>query len=416
MRAARGRRAPWRRRVVFAWPLALVALAWLLAPLRARAEYPGLPCTAGKATFLEHVSYTGLFIPAALVLVLITAGVRRALSGGRRGWAVLLGALGAGIAGAYLAFAGLYAQPIAERTVTCPPAAESFQPLRCWATKDLDTFQMNGHAVSPRDLAEVEALGRALAAQKRDVFLYEAFLLDTTDPAVADYSNGRLFVLQRPELSVFGSQCLPERLAKAQEVQQHRVGFYRFSARQSPAVDAFFLQHNTPEGPQYEVIDFRHGDLQLPYVRPDDLRPAESAYLDRVAAGLATLNDDLDRELRSAAPPAALVQMRQDFERIARELADGTPDRLIRYRDSRLKRFLENYDLILVAEESAAQGQNPRQIHASSYEQHRRFYFQEPHVTRLIGYLYLQEPGESFSDDELSTVNWAVFDVRSAGR
>jgi len=30
-------------------------------------------------------------------------------------------------------------------------------------------------------------------------------------------------------------------------------------------------------------------------------------------------------------------------------------------------------------------------------------------VTRLIGYLFLQIPNVPFTDDQLSTVNWAVF-------
>jgi hypothetical protein len=79
------------------------------------------------------------------------------------------------------------------------------------------------------------------------------------------------------------------------------------------------------------------------------------------------------------------------------------------YRDTRLKRFLQNYDLILAAEQSAAQGQSSQSIHASAYQDHRRYYYQEPRITRLIGYLYLQEPGVPFTDDQLSVVNWAVF-------
>ena len=40
---------------------------------------------------------------------------------------------------------------------------------------------------------------------------------------------------------------------------------------------------------------------------------------------------------------------------------------------------------------------------------YRQHYYQEAQVARLIGYLYLQEPGQAFTDDQLSTVNWAVF-------
>src|SRR5437588_106847 len=109
-------------------------------------------------------------------------------------------------------------------------------------------------------------------------------------------------------------------------------------------------------------------------------------------------------------PTCALAQMRQDFDRVAADLLGGTPPkRLTLYRDTRVKGFLANFDLILSAEESAAQGQNAQTIHSSAYEDHRRYYYQEARVTRLIGYLYLQVPNQPFSDDQLSTVNWAVF-------
>ena len=58
---------------------------------------------------------------------------------------------------------------------------------------------------------------------------------------------------------------------------------------------------------------------------------------------------------------------------------------------------------------TVAAGQNAQTIHSSAYEDHRRYYYQEARVTRLIGYLYLQVPNQPFSDDQLSTVNWAVF-------
>ena len=139
-----------------------------------------------------------------------------------------------------------------------------------------------------------------------------------------------------------------------------------------------------------------------------DLQPVESAYLDRVSTDLATLNQDLDRETQTPTPSGSLGTMRRDYERVKVDLSSAPP-RLAGYHDQRLARFLENYELILTAEESAAQGQSAVKIHSSAYEQHRRFYYQEARVTRLIGYLYLQQPGQEFSDDELSTVNWAVF-------
>jgi hypothetical protein len=124
---------------------------------------------------------------------------------------------------------------------------------------------------------------------------------------------------------------------------------------------------------------------------------------------MTTLNQDLDRETQSPSPPGALATMRQDFQRITADLASATPPRLVLYRDSRVQRFLQNYDLILTAEESAAQGQSAQAIHSTAYQDHRRYYYQEARVARLIGYLYLQQPGQDFTDDVLSTVNWAVF-------
>src|SRR5205823_5403794 len=151
--------------------------------------------------------------------------------------------------------------------------------------------------------------------------------LDTTDPTAASYSNARLFVLTHSNLTDFADLCLSEHQATLASVQSHRIGFYRYSAQQSPPVNAFFLQDRSTSGETgYEVVDFLH-----------------------------------------------------------------------------------NYDLILTAEESAAQGQSSQSIHSSAYEDHRRYYYQEPRVARLIGYLYIQAPNVPFTDDELSTVNWAVF-------
>jgi hypothetical protein len=269
---------------------------------------------------------------------------------------------------------------------------------------------MNAYGRRPLDLAGIQSMAKALADAKQDATLYEAFVLDTTDSSVANYSNARLFILQRPGLTDFADLCLAEHQAKLREVQSHRVGFYRYSARQSPPVDAFFLQDTASGGELgYEVIDFRHGGVTLPYVRPGDLQPAESDYLDRVTQSMATLNQDLDRETQSAPPPGALVTMREDFQRITTDLASATPPRLVLFRNTRVQRFLQNYDLILAAEESAAQGQSGQAIHSTAYEDHRRYYYQEARVARLIAYLYLQQPGKDFTDDELSTVNWAVF-------
>jgi len=365
-----------------------------------------MPCTSGVSTAFMWASYTVLFIPLAALLLALVRWIRRALARGRRLAAGILALLGAALAILYLLFGGLTV-PTQEQALPCPTLGSPLQALHCWRSGS--TIEVNAVGRRPSNLGALETMASALASHKQDAVLYEAFVYDTRDPAIVDYSNGRLFLLQRPDLTAFGDLCLAERKARASQVSSHRVAFYRYSVQQTPPVDAFFLQDSPGNQPGYEVIDFRHLGEALPYVRPNDLQPAESSYLDRVTAGLATLNADLDAEQQTRAPAGALSRMRLDFERIAGTLAGATPPRLVPYRDSRLKRFLENYDLILVAEESAARGQSGQAIHTTAYEQHREFYFQEPRVTRLIGYLYLQLPGRSFSDDELSTVNWAIF-------
>jgi hypothetical protein len=404
-----GRRWRWAQWI---WPLGLLLIAWLITPLRSGAAYPGMPCTAQADTVFGLASYTILFIPTAAILLLLSrrlipAAARRGL----RAWVAGLSVFGLGVAIVFLAFAGVSAdrRPFraSEQAINCPTLGGGLQALHCWRSGS--TIEMNVSGQRPLDVAGVQAMAKTLAASKQDAALYEAFVLDTTDASVANYSNARLFILQDPGLTDFADLCLGERQAKLREVQTHRVGFYRYSAQQSPPVDAFFLQDTASGGEVgYEVIDFLHG-ITLPYVRPSDLQPSESAYLDRVTRSMATLNQDLDREAQSPSPPGALATMRQDFQRITADLASATPARLVLYRDSRVQRFLQNYDLILTAEESAAQGHSAQAIHSSAYQDHRRYYYQEARVARLIGYLYLQQPGQDFTDDVLSTVNWAVF-------
>jgi hypothetical protein len=405
-----GRRWPWAQWI---WPLGLLLIAWLITPLRAAATYPGMPCTAQADTVFGLASYTILFIPTAAILLvlsrrLIPAAARRGL----RAWAAGLSVIALGVAIVFLAFAGVSAdrRPLraSEQAITCPSLGGGLRALHCWRSGS--TIEMNAHGQRPLDVAGVQTMATALAATKQDAVLYEAFILDTADAGVANYSNARLFILQRPGLTDFADLCLGEHQAKLREVQAHRVGFYRYSARQAPPVDAFFLQDTASGGELgYEVIDFLHGQVTVPYVRPSDLQPSESDYLDRVTRSMATLNQDLDRETQTPSPPGALTAMRQDFQRITADLASATPPRLVLYRDTRVQRFLQNYDLILTAEESAAQGNSGQAIHSTAYQDHRRYYYQEARVARLIGYLYLQQPGQDFSDDELATVNWAVF-------
>lgn len=395
-----------RRWLRWLWPLPLLLIAWLVAPLRAGSLYPGMPCTAQADTAFRLLSSTVIFIPVAALLLLLARWVRRARARGLRVWTIGLAVAALGISVAFLLFGGVSVND-GEQAINCPAAGDGFQPIHCWRSGS--TLEMNAYGRRPLDLNSVDRLALSLAATKQDATLYEAILLDTTDPTVAAYSNARLFILQRPDLTGWRDRCLAEHRAKQQEVQSHRIGFYRFSAQQSPPVNAFFLQDPARNGEYgYEVIDLLHGGRSLAYVAPADLQPAESAYLDRVSTDLATLNQDLDRETQTPTPVGSLATMRRDYERVKLDLG-GAPPRLAGYRDQRLARFLENYELILTAEESAAQGQSAVKIHSSAYEQHRRFYYQEPRVTRLIGYLYLQQPGQEFSDDELSTVNWAVF-------
>jgi len=398
--------------VTWLWPLALLLLAWVIAPLRAGASYPGMPCTAQADTVFSLASYTVLFIPAAVVLLLLSRRlIPGALRRGLRAWAAGFVALSIAVVVVYLAFAGISAdrRPFrsSEQTAACPRLGAGLQALHCW--RDGSTIEMNTYGQRPLTVDGVQTMARALGSVKQDAALYEAFVLDTTDPSVADYSNARLFVLTRSNLTDFADLCLSEHQATLANVQSHRVGFYRYSAQQSPPVNAFFLQDKAASGELgYEVIDFLNGQALLPYIRPADLMPAESSYLDQVSSAMATLNQDLDRETQSSPAPGALRTMRADFLRLTPALA-AAPLRLQLYRDTRLQRFLQNYDLILTAEESAAQGQSSQSIHSSAYEDHRRYYYQEARVARLIGYLYLQLPGVAFSDDQLSTVNWAVF-------
>lgn len=405
------RRSRWLQ---WLWPLGLLLVAWAISAIRANASYPGLPCTAQADTVFSIASYTLLFIPtAALLLLLSRRLIPAALRRGLRAWAAGFTLLGLGIAMVYLTFAGVSADRRPFRTsevaLNCPQLGAGLQALHCW--QDGSTIEMNVYGQRPLSVSSLQSTARALAAVKREATLYEAYLLDTTDPTVAGYSNARLFILTQPNLTDFSDLCLSERQAKLSQVQSHRLGFYRYSSQQSPPVNAFFLIDRANNGETgYEVVDFLNGGALLPYVRPSDLSAAESTYLDKVTNAMAVLNEDLDRETQSPMPPGALATMQADFQRLTPELAPLTaPDRLKLYADTRVLRFLQNYDLILTAEQAAAHGDTTQSIHSSAYEDHRRYYYQEARVARLIGYLYIQVPNVPFTDDQLSTVNWAVF-------
>ena len=97
-----GRRRRWLQ---WLWPLGLLLIAWLIAPVRAGAAYPGMPCTAQADTVFGLASYTILFIPTAVILLvlsrrLIPAAVRRGL----RAWVAGLSAVCLGVALVFLAF------------------------------------------------------------------------------------------------------------------------------------------------------------------------------------------------------------------------------------------------------------------------------------------------------------------------
>src|SRR5207244_3005673 len=117
-----------RRLAQWIWPLGLLLIAWLIAPLRAGATYPGMPCTAQADTVFGLASYTILFIPTAALLLLLSrrlipAAVRRGL----RAWAAGLSLVGLVIAIVYLALGGVSAD---RRPLRPSEPALSLPPLR----------------------------------------------------------------------------------------------------------------------------------------------------------------------------------------------------------------------------------------------------------------------------------------------
>jgi hypothetical protein len=198
-----GRRRRW---LEWIWPLGLLLVAWLIAPVRAGAAYPGMPCTAQADTVFGLASYTVLFIPTALILLLLSRRlIPAALRRGLRAWIAGLVALAIAVAVVFLAFGGVSAdrRPFrtSEQAITCPALGAGLQALHCWQSGS--TIEMNAYGRRPLDAAGVLAMAKALAAVKQDATLYEAFVLDTTDSTIANYSNARLFVLQRPGLTDF---------------------------------------------------------------------------------------------------------------------------------------------------------------------------------------------------------------------
>ena len=61
----------WRRWLRRLWPLGLLLLGWLIAPLRSGAAYPGMPCTAQADTVFTMADVPGLIPGAATAVPLI---------------------------------------------------------------------------------------------------------------------------------------------------------------------------------------------------------------------------------------------------------------------------------------------------------------------------------------------------------
>ena len=140
-----GRRWRWLR---WLWPLGLLAIAWLWAPLRAGAAYPGMPCTAQADTVFSWASYTLLFIPVAAILLLLSRRlIPAALRRGLRAWVAGLTAVAIGIAIVFVAFAGVSADRrpgrASEQTVNCPHLGAGLQALHCW--QDAGTLEVNAY-------------------------------------------------------------------------------------------------------------------------------------------------------------------------------------------------------------------------------------------------------------------------------
>ena len=196
---------PILKRLLWFWPVGLLLLAWIIAPIRARSDYPGLTCTADAASFYEQLSYLALFLPTAVLLFFVTRLLRRLWV--HRRWRLALIGIAVVVSVLFLGIGGVLAAPNDEQSAACPAATSSFRPIRCW--KGADLFEMNAIARRPSSVQALAQLASSLASVKPDVSTYEAFLLDTDSPSIANYSNGRLFVLQH--LGIFGSGCTAHR-------------------------------------------------------------------------------------------------------------------------------------------------------------------------------------------------------------
>jgi len=395
-------------------PLGVYASGQLLAPIVAALYFPDLPCVRGAATFLYRLTYGAAGIPAAVAIAGLIAAVPWFRSRRRGGWAL------AAAAAAVLVAAG-YGLGIARWSLldTPPPVscagmnAPTYRPVGCWESPY--AFEMNvvptGRADTSSGLA---ALGEELRRHRRDKFLFEAFVFPG-DTTVARRSNAELFVLARPQLSLFGNVCQQERASALRQAAVQRVAFYRFSEQQRPPVDAFFLPGSGSAAARDVgmAIDYRH-QVTLDFRAPADLKPEERGYIARARRATALLNGDLDAEIEAAPGRrgAAVTKMRADLDEQAGGLEHDVPARLLPFARSRVRRFFANYELIVSSEEAALappSGSQPARIHTQAFREHRTFFFQEPRVVEPIAYLYINRYPQVFEDEILGVVSWAIF-------
>lgn len=408
----------WRH--LWSWPALVIPAAVVLgaqglAPGAAQAQFPDLPCVRGAATFLFRLTYGAAGIPVALGLTLLIGAARLFRERGRKGRAWAAGLLALALTAAYLVGLGSWSLLDTPPRVACAGMdGTAYRAVRCW--ENLSTFEMNvvpRQAVrSPDDLA---AVGQDLRRHRRDKFLFEAFVFAEDSPRL-NRSNAELFILARPQLSLFGRVCQTEREEAQARTAADRLAYYRFSDQQRPVIDAYFVPRKTaPAGPlQFVATDYAH-QLQLDFRSPPDLDAAERAYIDRVRTATELLNADLDAETAAAgaARAAALRRMRADWSAQGSSLEQGVPARLLPFAASRVRRFFANYELLLLSEEErlqpSAAGSPEARIHTGAFKEHRLYFFQEPRVVEPIAFLYINSYPSAYSDDVLGVVSWAIF-------
>jgi hypothetical protein len=395
--------------------LGTLAAGQLAAPLAARAQFADLPCLGAAATFLFRLTYGAAGLVVAFALALLVAAVQWARTRGRLRAAVTAGLTALALGVVYLLGVAQWALLDTPRRVSCNDVqGTAYHALRCWENQR--AFEMNVVPTkTPLTTEDLQALGQDLRRHQRDKYLFEAFVFPK-DSDAARRSNAELFVLTRSGLSLFGDVCRAERTAAQLPALRDRLAFYRFSQQQRPPVDAYFVPvtGSFPDQPEFVAFDYTH-NLTLDFRRPSDLRPEERQYVERVASATALLNADLNAEIEAPRMrrAAAVARMRADHEAQAAALETGVPERLRPFASTRVRRFFDNYELLLLSEEQAVQpsgSASPEsRIHAGAFEEHRVYFFQEPRVVESIAFLYLNAYPSVFPDDLLGLVSWAIF-------